>query len=492
MADQAATTGASHATTTRVPPRANPGLVLGALALAGLVSAVLQSLVVPALPAIARDLNASSGDVSWVLTAYLLSSAVTAPIAGRLGDMFGRRRTVLAVLALLVLGTLVSALANSMAGLVLGRVLQGASGGIMPLSIGIARDELPSEKVGVSVGLLSAIFGIGAVFGIVVGGPIVDHLSWHALFWLPFILAIVAVAGVGFFVPESAVRARGRIDFLGALLLLVGLVCLLLAIEKGSTWGWTGGGTVGLFVAAALALAAWFVVELRGNDPLVDLRMMTSRGVWTTNLVALAFGFAMYGSFVLIPLLLELPAGTGYGFGLSAGDVSVYLLPAALGMLVFAPLSGVLDRRFGARLPLVLGTVIAVAAAVVPAVAHSQTWEIGLTFLLLGSGLGLAWAAMANAIVAAVPASETSVATGMNSIMRQIGASIGTAIVGAILSSNVDAHGAPMNGAFTLGFWGIAIVLAVALLAALLVPDRASQPEEDTSSAAASAARRLA
>jgi MFS family permease len=259
--------------------------------------------------------------------------------------------------------------------------------------------------------------------------------------------------------------------------LLVGLVCLLLSIEKGSAWGWTSGSTVGLFVAAALTLGVWFVVELRVSDPLVDLRMMKLRGVWTTNLVGLAFGFAMYGSFVLVPMLLELPKSTNVGFGLSASDASLYLLPAALGMLIFAPLSGVLDRRFGAKLPLALGTIIALAAALVPAVAHNQAWEIGLTFVLLGSGLGLAWAAMANAIVAAVAASQTSVATGMNSIMRQIGASIGTAIVGAILSWNLGPHGAPTNDGFTIGFWGIAIVLTIALLAALLVPGRSAQNE---------------
>lgn len=477
MVDEATASVASSGARTRARPRAKPALVFCSLALAGLVAAVLQSLVAPALPAIASDLKASSGDISWVLTAYLLASAVAAPIGGRLGDMFGRRRVLLVILSLLAVGTVVSALANTLPILILGRVLQGASGGILPLSIGIARDELPAEHVGVSVGLLSAIFGIGAAFGIVLGGPIVDHLSWHWLFWLPFILAVIAVAGVAIYVPESSSRARGRVDLVGALLLLVGLVCLLLSIEKGSAWGWTSGSTVGLFVAAAVTLAAWFVVELRVSDPLVDLRMMTLRGVWTTNLVGLAFGFAMYGSFVLVPMLLELPKSTNVGFGLSASDASLYLLPAALGMLIFAPLSGALDRRFGARLPLVLGTIVAVAAALVPAVAHSQAWEIGLTFVLLGSGLGLAWAAMANAIVAAVAASQTSVATGMNSIMRQIGASIGTAIVGAILSWNVGPHGAPTNDGFTIGFWGIAIVLTIALLAALFVPGRSAQIE---------------
>src|SRR5690349_6053858 len=191
-------------------PRSSTLVVLF-LSLGGLAFAVLQSLVAPALPVIGKDLGASTEDISWVLTAYLLAASVLTPILGKLGDMVGKRRMMLIVLVILGAGTLLAALAPNLAVLIVARTLQGAAGAILPLSIGIVRDELPRERVGVTVGLLSAIFGIGAGLGIVLAGPIVDHLSWPWLFWLPLILVGVALVGVVFGVPESPVRLPGRL-----------------------------------------------------------------------------------------------------------------------------------------------------------------------------------------------------------------------------------------------------------------------------------------
>ncbi|GAB3854379.1 MFS transporter [Dactylosporangium cerinum] len=184
----------------------NSTLLVVYLSLGGLAFAVLQSLVAPAMSTIARDLNASTADISWILTAYLLSASVLTPILGRLGDMVGKRRVLIAVLAVLAAGTLLAALAPNLAVLIVARAMQGAAGAILPLSIGIVRDELPREKVAVTVGLLSAIFGVGAGVGIVGAGPIVEHLSWHWLFWLPLVLVVIALLGAVFGMPESPVR----------------------------------------------------------------------------------------------------------------------------------------------------------------------------------------------------------------------------------------------------------------------------------------------
>src|SRR5882757_7299996 len=172
----------------RAGRHANTTLLVLYLSLGGLSFAVLQSLVAPAMSTIAHDLNASTGDISWVLTAYLLAASVLTPILGRLGDMVGKRRVLIAVLMVLAAGTVLAAVAPNLAVLIVARALQGAAGAIMPLSIAIVRDELPREKVSVTVGLISAIFGIGAGIGIVAAGPIVEHLSWHWLFWLPLVL----------------------------------------------------------------------------------------------------------------------------------------------------------------------------------------------------------------------------------------------------------------------------------------------------------------
>jgi EmrB/QacA subfamily drug resistance transporter len=463
-----------------VPARSHPNatLLVLFLSLGGLAFATLQSLVAPALPVIARDLTASTGDISWVLTAYLLAASVFTPILGRLGDMIGKRRVLLAVLVIFFAGTLLAALAPNLPVLITARALQGAAGAILPLSIGIVRDELAREKVGVIVGLLSALFGIGAGIGIVAAGPIVDHLSWHWLFWLPLVLIVIAMLGVIFGVPESPVRTPGRLDVLGATILSVSLVSLLLAISKGRDWGWTDPLTVGLLLLGTAALVAFVLVELRVKEPLINMRLLAIRGVWATNLVGLAFGFAMFGTFLLIPVLLQLPAETGYGFGKTVTEAGFFLLPTTLTMLIFGPLSGLLDRRFGPKLPMLLGAISVVAAFALPAVAHGELWQIVVSGLLTGAGIGLAFAAMSNAIIETVPASHTGEATGVNAIVRTIGGSVGTAVVAAVVASNTTSLGIPADTAFTEGFWVCAAVAVIAIVAALALPSARRRRQE--------------
>ena len=448
----------------------NTTLVVLFLSLGALSFAVLQSLVAPALPVIAQDLQASTADVAWILTAYLLAASVLTPILGRLGDLIGKRKVMLIVLVILGAGTLLAAMSTTLTVLIVARALQGAAGAILPLSIGIVRDELPHEKVGVTVGLLSAVFGIGAGLGIVLAGPIVDNLSWEWLFWLPLVLIGIALVGVFFGVPESPVRAPGRLDLVGAGILTVALVSLLLAISKGREWGWGETQTVSLLILGVVALIVFVVVESRVREPLIDMRLIALRGVWTTNLVGLAFGFAMFGSFLLIPLLLELPQITGYGFGKTVTEAGLFLLPTTVMMLVFGPLSGLLDRRYGPKLPLTLGAVLVTAAFALPAISHVAMWQIVVSGLLTGAGMGLAFAAMSNAIIESVPATHTGEATSVNSIVRTIGGSIGTAVIAAVVASNSTPQGVPTDQAFTTGFWICTTVAVLAVIAALAMP----------------------
>ncbi|MEV4622284.1 MFS transporter [Asanoa sp. NPDC049573] len=450
--------------------RPNSTLVVLFLSLGGLAFAVLQSLVAPALSTIGRDLGASTADVSWILTAYLLSASVLTPILGRLGDMIGKRRVLIVVLMVLLLGTLLAALAPNLVVLIVARALQGAAGAILPLSIGIVRDELPREKVGVTVGLLSAIFGVGAGVGIVAAGPIVEHLSWHWLFWLPLAVVVIALVGAIFGIPESPVRKPGRLDVLGAGILSVALVSLLLAISKGQSWGWGATSTVGLMVLGLVALVVFVLVESRVREPLVDMRLMKRRGVWATDVVALGLGFAMFGTFLLIPTLLQLPAATGYGFGKSVSESGLFLLPTVATMVVFGPLAGLLDRRFGPKLPMFLGVSLVVVSFALPAIGHGAVWQMLLSGVLTGAGIGLAFAAMSNAIIESVPAAQTGEATSVNTIARTIGSSIGTAVVAAVITSHSTPAGLPTDDAFTYGFWVCAAAGLVAVLASLVLP----------------------
>jgi EmrB/QacA subfamily drug resistance transporter len=449
------------------PRGAKTNLIVLYLSLGGLAFAVLQSLVAPALTTIGNDLEVSTADISWILTAYLLSASVMTPILGRLGDMLGKRRILIVVLVLLLVGTLMAALAPTLGVLIVARVLQGAAGAVMPLSIGIVRDELPRERVGVTIGLLSAIFGVGAGVGIVAAGPIVEHLSWHWLFWLPLVLVVIALVGVVFGLPESPVRKPGRLDIAGAVILTVSLVSLLLAVSKGQSWGWGDGKTLGLLALGAVAV-----------EPLIDMRLMRIRGVWTANVVGLVFGFAMFGTFVLVPTLLQLPAETGYGFGKSVSEAGLFLLPTVLMMVVFGPVAGILVRRVGPKLPMLLGGVSVTAAFLLPAIAHGELWQVVVSGLLTGAGIGLAFAAMSNAIIESVPAEQTGEASGVNAIARTIGSSIGTAVIAALISSHSTPQGLPSDDAFTIGFWVCAAVAVLAIVAAVAAPSMRRRREQ--------------
>ena len=450
--------------------RQHHNLTFAALALAAATFAVLQSLVAPALPEIQRDLHASATAATWVLTAYLLSASVLTPIVGRLGDMFGKERTLICSLSALGAGTLLAALATDVNVLIAGRVIQGAGGAIFPLAFGIIRDEFPRERVATGIAMISAILGVGAGLGIVLAGPIVESLSYHWLFWFPFFLVVIATIGTVFFVPESPVKAPGHVNWLGAALLSGWLVCLLVGISQGSTWGWGDGRVSGLLVAAVVLLGLWIRNELRAAEPLVDMQMMRIRGVWTVNAAALLIGAGMFSSFVLIPQFTEMPRAAGYGFHASVTQAGLFLLPSTVMMLLVSPLAGRLANRVGSRTPLILGCLATCAAFVFLAFAHGDPWEFYVASAMLGVGIGLAFASLANLIVEAVRPDQTGVATGMNTVMRSLGGSIGSQVGASIIAGTVVGQALPTEHGFTVAFVLAAAFCALATLASLAVP----------------------
>jgi EmrB/QacA subfamily drug resistance transporter len=442
------------------------------LAIAGASFALLQSLVAPALATIEQDLHTDQTTGAWIITAYLISASVSTPIAGRIGDMFGKKRTLVSVLGLLALGTLVSALASSIGPMIAGRVIQGLGGAIFPLAFAIIRDEFPPERVTVAIASISALLGVGGGLGIVLAGPIVEQLGYHWLFWLPFVMVVVSAIGALVAIPESPIRAPGRVNWWASLLLASWLVALLLGISEGSSWGWGSARVLGLFAAALLLLVSWVVVEARSAEPLVDMRMMRLRGVWTTNLAAFLFGFGMLGSFILIPALVQAPSSSGVGFDASVTEAGLFLVPSTVAMLVVSPLAGKLATRTGSRLPLVLGSLTAAVAFTLLALRHAEPWEVYVGAVLMGTGIGLAFAAMANLIVEAVRPDQTGVASGMNTIMRTIGGAIGAQLSASILVAFAAADGLATDEGFTLAFLASAAALFCAFGASLLVPRR--------------------
>jgi EmrB/QacA subfamily drug resistance transporter len=432
--------------------------------------ALLQSLVIPVLTTVQHELHTSQSTVTWVLTAYLLSASIMTPILGRVGDMFGKKRVFIGTLIALAVGSLLAALAPSIGVMILARVIQGFAGGMLPCAFGIIRDEFPPQRIAGAIGTLAALTAVGAGLGIVLAGPIVEALDYHWLFWLPLILTVAAASCAVVFVPESPVRTPGRISWLPAVLLSAWLVALLVALSEAPEWGWVSGKVLGLLAGAVVLAAGWLFAELRAETPLIDMRMMRLTAVWTNNLVALLIGLGMYATFAFLPEFLQTPTIAGYGFGASITKSGLLLLPSTITMFAVGIFTGRLTKQLGGRVLVMAGCLFGCASMLILAFAHHHIWQILVSVSLMGVGFGLAFAAMSALIVAAVPPSQTGVASGMNANIRTIGGSIGAAVMASIVTSRIEPTGLPKESGYTIGFAVMAGALVLAAAAGLLMP----------------------
>ncbi|MFE2723634.1 MFS transporter [Kitasatospora sp. NPDC059327] len=456
-------------------------LTFGVLATGAGVFALLQSLITPALPTVQHAMHTSQATVTWVMTAYLLSASIFTPILGRVGDLVGKKRTLVAALGALLVGCLIAAVAPNITVLIIARIIQGIAGALFPLSFGIIRDEFPAARVATGISNLSAVIAVGSGLGMVLAGPIVGALDYRWLFWFPVIIVAVTAVIAYRYIPESPERPEGaggagRVNWLGAVLLSGWLVALLLPISQASKWGWGSAGVLGLLLAAVVLFALWALVEARSRNPLIDLRIMRLPAVWTTNTAALLFGGGMYAVWAFLPGFAQTPSSAGYGFGASITGAGLLMLPMLVTMFVAGILGGRLAGRFPAKAQLITGAVLGSAACAMLAAWHDRPWQVALAAGVFGLGIGLAFASMSNLIVQSVPAAQTGAATGMNANIRTIGGSIGAALMTSLVTGHLQPSGLPYAAGYTDGFTLLAVFCLAAALAALLVPARRSVP----------------
>lgn len=459
---------------------ASPGAAVAVLAFVGIVASLMQTIVVPLIPQLPALLHTSATNTSWIITATLLAGAIVTPIAGRLGDIFGKRRVLVISLALLIAGSVLCGLTSSMGLMLAGRILQGLAMGVIPLGISILRDELPREKVGSAVATISATMGVGGAIGLPISALIAQNADWHALFWAAAALAVVALVLVLVVLPESPLRTPARFDGVGAAGLTAGLIALLLPITKGADWGWGSLLTVGLFAAAAVILVLWGIFELRSSSPLVDLRVSARRQVLFTNLASIAVGFAMYAMSLAFPQLLMAPTATGYGLGLSMVQAGLAMAPGGLVMMALSPVSARLSARCGPKVTLLAGAVVIGAGYVLAFFLTDAVWQVIAAAMVIGAGIGLAYAAMPALIMGAVPLKETGAANGLNSLMRAVGTSTSAAVMGVVLANMTMSIG-PATVPTLAGFhttFAIAISAALAaIVLGALIPRRQKTAE---------------
>ncbi len=445
------------------------GGIVATLALAGTVAAVMQTLVTPLIAELPQLLGTTSSNAAWVITVTLLVAGVCVPISGRLGDLIGKRRMLLVCAVPLFAGSVVCALASSVVPMIVGRGLQGMGMGMVPLGIALLRDVVPKEKLSGSIALVSASMGIGGAIGLPVAAAVAQYADWRALFWGSAALALIVGVLIHVMVPDVPAGAKGqRFDLVGALGLAVGLVSLLLAVSKGADWGWGSGTTIGLFALAVVALAAWGRWELRTRDPLIDLRTTARPRVLLTNASSVLIGVGMYAFMLIAPQLLQFPEATGYGLGQSMLAAGLYLAPGGVMMMLISPLGGKLINARGPKFAMVSGALVIFTGYGLALGLMGTAWGLMVVNIVISSGVALAYGAMPALIMSAVPLSETAAANGFNALMRSLGTTIGSAVIGVVLAQmtiTVGGHALASEDGFRVG---LLIGCAVALLSALV------------------------
>ena len=449
------------------------GFIVGVLALAGIAASITQTMVTPLIPQLPAIFATSPANTAWIITATLLTAAVAVPISGRLGDLFGKRRMILVLAVPLILGGLVCAVAPNVEIMITGRALQGLGSGMVPLGIALLRDLVPTDRLPSAIATVSATLGVGGAIGLPVSAAVIEFADWRTLFVGGAAVTLLVALAIWRFIPVTAPGAAGqRFDGLGAIGLAIGLVSLILAVSKGSEWGWASPLTLGMLALAVIVLVLWGFWETRTTDPLVDLRTAARPRVLLTNIASIFVGFGMYASMLVMPQILQLPSATGYGLGQSILAAGLWMAPAGLMMMLLSPVSGRLIRTRGPKFTLVLGVSILAAGYGVGLVGMGSTWGLLLTGIVINSGVAFAYGAMPAIIMSAVPRSETGAANGFNTLMRSLGTTTGAAVIGLVLAqmtTDLGGTAVPTEWGFrTALILGAGVSVVAAIIAACI------------------------
>lgn len=460
------------------PVRTSPRRTTFALLTGSLVFAIGQTSLFPAFPQMQKAFHTSVTGVTWTATAFQVMAAVSTGVLGRLGDMFGKRRMLLIVLCTYGLGGVVTATASSIGVAVLGRLVMGVGGAVLPLSYSVARDELPREHFAGGVGLISSTLGVGTGLGLVIGGLICDHTTFRWVFGISVVGAVISVTLVALFVPPSRARTPARVDSVGVVLLSVGLALPLIGVSRASHVGWLAGPTLVLIASGLIVLVVFGVFEMRHPQPLFHVPTFLRPQVLRTDIVMMLSGFAFYGgTFIVLVQFAQVPRSSGFGFGLSATQSGLVLVPGSIGMLVAANFASRLMASIGANRVLLFGAALSTTGISLLIVDHRRLATFATWATLVFLGLGLLSSAAPVLVLRDVPLNRSGEATGVNTIVRYVGSSLGTQVSASVLTAS--ALTARTSYPSEHGYQVVFALLAVVGVTSMAVASRIPKPADD-------------
>ena len=425
--------------------RANPWLTLIAVAVGLFMVGLDGSVVAIANPYIGKDLGASLSELQWVTNSYLLALAAILVLGGKLGDRFGRRTVFLIGVAGFTLSSVAIGLAGSTEGVIAFRALQGAFGALlMPNTLGLLRAVFPPKKFGMAVGIWAMVSSVSTALGPIVGGLLVQHVSWESVFYINLPIGLLGLAFGAFVLPQSkAVAAAGqRFDIAGVLLLAVGMLVLVFPVVQSESWGWGSPKTIGMFLLGIALLVAFGVVEGRREHALLPMRLFRNRSLTVGTVITAVNFFALLGSIFYVMLYLQNVRG------FTPVEAGIRTLPLSLASMLASPLGAALTDRFGPRLTMTLGMAFQAAASfgLTGLGVHSSYLAMWPSFIGLGLGIGMVMAASSDAIVGNAPVRDAGVAGGLQGTALQLGGALGTSVLISVLGSRV---GSTLLGSLT-------------------------------------------
>jgi MFS family permease len=460
--------------------------ILAILASIAMMVMFIEIMLVPALPYLGADFNNFQW-ISWVLSIYMLVGAVATPLAGRLGDMYGKKKIMIYVMCLYVVGLLGSGFSLDISRALFGqpsifvllffRGIQGIGMGMFPLAFGIIRDTFPKEKIPTAIGTVSAMFSVGISLGLLGGGYITSVGHWYDAFHVVTPLFVALTVLTVFLIKDPVVIKRGSLDMSGAATLGIGVFSLLLGLTQGQEWGWGSPMIIGLFVLSLAMFIIFIRLELRTKDPIVRLSMFRNRGVLDASIAAIFIGLCMFLLFQTLPFFLETPKVVGGFFGITDTFViGLYMFPSAIAQLIFGPLGGVFSKKAGADKVLIAGLAIMTLGFASLVFMHTDWVGIVVSVFIAGAGMALCMVSMINLVVVTCKQSEFGVASGMNTLFRVVGGSVGPVLAFVILSNYTQVvMGHPVyteNGYVTTWILGAVFSLMGLVCAIMLRPKK--------------------